>query len=121
MPRVKAIQETINRLNKGTLSDAEICEYVNDPVPLVRVNAINALVERAAQNPKLIDELIAAVSDPRNTFSLMGVETVAHVAVSALLRTGDDRACAVARRFVDSVQEPDRSDLIQYLESQELP
>lgn len=120
MLSVKEIQRIVDRVKSGNLPTNEMRDLVHHQSPLVRANALESLVESAQHTGILLDDLIKAALDTTNSVRLMGTISVAHVAVSCLLRVGTPEALQAAHRLWISWPEPDRKDLTWYLESEGL-
>jgi hypothetical protein len=99
---------------------SEVRSLLHHPSPLVRVNAIEALVGTARREEGLVEELIAAATNSMNNVPLMGTTSVAHVAVGCLLRVGTAKAVEAAQALLRAWPEPDRTDLTWYLKSENL-
>ena len=120
MASVKDLQGLVERLKSGTMLADEVRGLLHHKSPLVRANAIEALAGLARDDDRLVDELIAAASDPQNNVRLMGTISVAHVAVGCLLRVATAKALEAAKALLSEWPEPDRTDLIWYLGSEGL-
>jgi len=114
-------QQMTDRIRGNECSIEELTDCIRRGGLLVRTNALEALVIHAQKKEDLIDELVAAASDPINQTRLMGTVSVAHVAIACLLRVGTSKSFEKARALIQSWPEPDRTDLIWYLRSENLP
>lgn len=112
------LQETINRINSGQMSVAELRLSLSHASPLVRANAINALVARLHEDESLVDEIVAFAENPKHSFRLMGTTSVAHLAVLALLRSVSTAVRLAGEKLVRTWPESDRKDLVWFLESE---
>lgn len=117
---VTRLQKAIDHLRSGRASLRFILRSLSARPPLVRVNALNALVGHARRDAMLLDEFRMAATSTRNQLRLMGTISVAHVAVGCLLRAGDNEAAGIARGLIEAWPEPDRTDLLWYLKSEGL-
>jgi hypothetical protein len=120
MTSVQNLQGLVDRVNSGMMPTDEVRGLLHHQSPLVRANALEALVAPAQHDRGLLDELIAAASDPANRVRLMGTISVAHVAVACLLRVGTAEALEAVKTLWSAWPEPDRTDLTWYLESEGL-
>jgi hypothetical protein len=120
MASVKDLQGLVDRIKGGTIPTAEVRGLLYHQSPLVRVNALEALVDQARHDEGLLEELIAAASNPMNHVPLMGTISVAHVAVGCLLRVGTAKAIESAKALLGAWPESERTDLTWYLKSQGL-
>ena len=120
MPTVDPIQSLIDQLRSGHAPLSEIRRLLHHPGAIVRVNAIVALISHAKNDRGSLKELIAAASNAENSVCLMGTISVAHVAVSCLLRVDTEEAVEAAKALLSNWPEPDRTDLTWYLKSEGL-
>ena len=120
MASVKELQGLVDRVRNGSMRTDEVRNLLHHPSPLVRANALEALVVPAQHDQRLVEEIAAAASDSANRVRLMGTISVAHVAVSCLFRVGTVEALEVAKALWSAWPEPDRTDLTWYLESEGL-
>jgi hypothetical protein len=120
MASVKGLQGLVDRVKSGAMPTAEVRALLHHQSPLVRANAIEALIRPARHDKGLLEELIAAASDPVNKVPLMGTISVAHVAVGYLLRVGTAEAVEAATVLLKQWPQPDRTDLTWYLKSEGL-
>jgi hypothetical protein len=114
------IEGIVKRLKSGDLPLAEVLSLLHFRSPIVRANALDALAAQAKSNDNVVGEVVAAATDPANKVPLMGTISVAHVAVACLLRAGSPKADQAAKALLETWPEPDRTDLIWYLESERL-
>ena len=120
MASVKDLQGLVDRVKSGIMPTDEVRGLLHHQSHPVRANALEALVAPAQHDIGLLDELIAAASDPANRVPLMGTISVAHVAVGCLLRVGTAEALEAAKALWSAWPEPDRTDLTWYLKSEGL-
>jgi len=120
MLSVKELQGLVDRIRGGSMPMAEIQGLLQHQSPLVRVNALEALVGAAQHDDGLLKELVAAARNPMNNVRLMGTTSVAHVAMACLFRVGTAAAVEAAKALISAWPELDRSDLIWYLKSESL-
>jgi hypothetical protein len=120
MASTKDLQQLVDRIKSGALPACEVCRLLRHESPLVRANALEALVAPAKHNNTLLDELVAAASDSANRVRLMGTIAVAHVAVGCIISVGTDQALKAAKALVSAWPETDRADLTWYLKSEGL-
>jgi hypothetical protein len=99
----------------GIMSNDEVRGLLQHRSPLVRANAVEALVAPARHDKRLLDVLIAAATVPANKVRLMGTIPVAHVAVGCLLRVGSAESLEAAKALLSAWPEPDRTDLVPEL------
>jgi hypothetical protein len=120
MATVKELQGLVDRVKSGMMRTEEVRDLLHHASPLVRANALEALVAPAKRDQGLVDVLTAAASAPANKVRLMGSISVAHVAVGCLFRVGTAEAREAAQALWSTWPEPDRTDLTWYLESEGL-
>jgi hypothetical protein len=120
MTSVKELQAIVDRMRDRTMPIAQVRRMLHHESPLVRVNALEACVDAARNDQDLLEELRLAVSNPANKVRMMGTVSVAHIAVGCLLRVGTNEAVEAANALLQGWPEPDRSDLVRYLESEKL-
>ncbi len=120
MASVKELQGLVDGLRSGSISTEQVRDLLHHPSPLVRANALEALVVPAKHDRRLMEEIAAAASDPANRVWLMGTISVAHVAVGCLVRVGTIDALEAAKALWSAWPEPNRTDLTWYLESEGL-
>lgn len=113
-------QELIEFLIRGQPTRSEIHDLLNHPSPVVRANALNALVPVAQNDDTLVEAVITAVEDPANTLRLMGTISIRHLAMACLYRIGSPHAVNAATRLLAEWSEPDRDDLVWYLHAEGL-
>jgi hypothetical protein len=99
---------------------AEVRSLLHHSSPLVRANALEALVIPAQHDRGVVEEIVSAISDTANRFRLMGSISIAHVGVACLVRVGTTEALDAAKVLWSAWPEPDRTDLTRYLESEGL-
>lgn len=114
-----SLQEVVDRIRHGNVNVAELQKLLRHPSPLVRANAIEAWA-RHSQGDNAVAELVAAARDAANRVRLMGSTTVADVGIAALLKIGTDRSIVAAHDLIAERVEPERSDLVFYLQSEGL-
>jgi hypothetical protein len=120
MASVKDLQQLVDRVKSGKMRSDQLLALLRHESPLVRANALEALVSPARHQKGLLDELVAAALDPANRVRLMGTISVAHVAVCCIFRAGTPEALEAANALVSAWSATDRTDLIWYLESEGL-
>lgn len=113
-------QELIAKMGIKLLAFKETCGLVLHPSPVVRANALMHLIAHVDHTNSVEGILKLAAINPDNRVPLMGTISVAHVAVACLLRLGTHSATATANELLQAWPEPDRSDLIWYLRSEEI-
>ena len=112
--------ELVVKLGSKLLTFDETCGLVLHPSPVVRANALMHLITHADHTDSVESNLKLAVMNPDNRYILMGTISVAHVAVACLLRMGTQSGTATANELLQAWPEPDRSDLIWNLRSEEI-
>jgi hypothetical protein len=120
MPHTHPVQELIDRLRGSGMLLDEIRPHLHHGAALVRSHAIEAMAGKLQANPEVLPELLEAVVDPANSIRLMGTISVAHVGVASLLRASCDEARQGVKRLLATWPQPDRDDLLWYLESEGL-
>ena len=113
-------QELVVKLGSKLLAFEETCGLVLHPSPVVRANALMHLIAHVDHTDSVEGIMNLAAINPDNRVPLMGTISVAHVAVACLLRLGTSSGSATANELLQSWPEPDRSDLIWYLRSEEI-
>jgi hypothetical protein len=68
----------------------------------------------------LLSALRDVATSPANQVRPTGTISVAHVAVGCLFRVGSGHAAGLAKDLLAHWPEPDRSDLLWYLKSEDL-
>jgi len=114
------IESTIEYLKGDSVSPEDAIRCLEHEAALVRVNAVDALGRLATRHDHLVDQLVAAIRDPRNRTVLMGTVTVSHVAVANLVRVGTERARSAAAQVLGEWTGDDRDDLLWHLRSEGL-
>ena len=120
MASVQDLQRIVDRVQNGNMCTDELRVLLHHKSPLIRANALEALVCPAQQDIGLLEDLVAAASDPMNRVTLMGTISVAHVAVACLFRIGRAEAVNAARTLLNDWRKADRADLDWYLKSEGL-
>ncbi len=115
MATAKQLQILVNDLKSGTMGVREIRELLHHRSPLIRANALEALVSPARSDAELIGELVAVARDPTNASPLMGTLSVAHVAVDCLRRVNSPEAINALESVLEAWPSGDRTDLDWYL------
>ncbi len=89
---------------------------------LVRARALATLARRSGQDEALVDQIIDAIRDPKNTEArLLGsTVSVSHIGFAGLWAFGTPRAKLFLKDLLQHWPEPDREDLLWFLESQSL-
>ena len=95
----------------------QIRPYLHDAAAIVRVNAIEAMAAQSQSNEEVLLELLEVIVEPANSIRLMGTISVAHVGIASILRCSCEAAKQAVKRLVSDWPEPDRDDLLWYLES----
>ncbi len=94
---------------------------LNDPSKPTRGRALNALARRAKHDESLISLVVSEIQSPENmNFRFLGGISNSHIAVACLWATGNPKAEEAVRGLVSRWDEPDRSDLLWFLNSQDL-
>ena len=104
-------------------SDQELAEMLGEKSFLRRAAAIDELGERLQKNfnDKQFDLLIEAIKDGQNLREkIRGTISVSHVAMAELCKINNRKAKSTARNLLENWREPDRSDLIWFLESENI-
>jgi hypothetical protein len=114
------VQDLIDRMHRGEVPIDELHRLTAHPAALVLVNAIEMLGQKANGDPQILDDLRNAAMAEINQVCLMGTIRIAHVAIACLLRIGSERALTIANDLISSRPEPERSDLMRYLQSEGL-
>lgn len=112
------VQELIDKLKNGSLPLSEVRALLNHQSPIVRVNALNALVSQVRFDDSVVDDIANAALAHENAVCLMGTASVAHVAVGCLYQIGTPSAIAAATSLLKMWPEPDRTDLMWYLKAE---
>jgi hypothetical protein len=120
MTSVKELQTLVDRMRDRTMPIVQVRRMLHHESPLVRVNALEACVDAARHDEDLLEEFTMAVSNPANKVRMMGTVSVAHIAVGCLLRVGTNEAIEAAKALLQGWPEPDRDQLVRYLESEGL-
>lgn len=103
------------------LPTTKLIELSNSKLILERSRSLNALARRSSQDPTLVNYVMEAIVDPKNTGAkFMGTITLSHMAFACLWVFGTPTAKEALKRILSAWPEPDRSDLIWFLESQDL-
>jgi hypothetical protein len=103
------------------LSAEALQEKLQSSGIIERVNAIAVLARKYGYDPTVSEILLQAIQDPINKGArTMGPTSVAHFGVAYLLKFGTAHARQQIKRLIESWEEPDRSDLIWFIRSQEL-
>ncbi len=114
------VQEVIERIRAGGLTATELIGHFSHPSALVRVNAMEVLASCGEQTLEAVEAFRRVALDPGNRTRLLGVLTVADIAVACLLRIGSSAADETANELIALQKEPHRSDLVWYLRSEGL-
>lgn len=86
-----------------------------------RARAIGALARRAARDESLHDEIFAKLADPTiRAQRFMGTISLAHIAMACLWIAATPPVIARARQLLETWPEPDRSDLLWFLRTQDI-
>jgi hypothetical protein len=117
MTSIKDLQNIIDRMKNGGMPVADVRGMLQHKSPVVRVNALEVLVNRTRHDEGLIEALVIAASNPANSVRLFGNTSVAHVAVGLLMQVGTPDAMNAAKSLVRAWPEHDQTDLIWYLKS----
>ncbi len=114
------VQSIIDSITKGSLPAWQLRSYLENGGALVRINALLALMPFAKADPAFIKDFQRALEDPKNAFRLMGTVTIAHLVVGCLFQVRTPEAVQIAQRYLEELPEPDRSDLLWYLQSEKI-
>lgn len=86
-----------------------------------RARAMGALARRAGRDASLRPIVWALLKLPAiRDYRTMGTVSLAHIGVACLWMTGDETVRAELRSMVESWPAPDRTDLLWFLQSQEI-
>ena len=110
-------QDTIDRLQSGSMKVDEIRPYLYDESAIVRSQAIAAMTGRIGSNSELLREVVDAIVDPVNSTRLMGTVSVAHVGLRHLFAASESTKKA-ARELVATWPASERDDLLWFLKSE---
>ncbi len=103
------------------LPDDRLRELLRSGTKSERARAMGALARRAASNPSLRAEVLAALTDPdHRAMRIMGTISIAHIGVACLYRASDDDVRRQVQQLITAWPEPDRTDLLWFLRSQSL-
>lgn len=117
----REVEVLVDRLKAGQMETKEMVELLSHPTSTIRANTLEAIARRGQAGESVVEVLAAAAADSKNrTLILMGTVSVAHVAMAALLKVGSSEARLLAGGLLAAWPEPDRSDLLWYLNSEKL-
>jgi|SRR4051794_25235397 len=103
------------------LSAEALQEKLRNSGIIERVRAIAALARIYGHDAAVTDTLLQAIRDPINKSArAMGTISVAHIGIACLLRFGTVQGQQQIKRLIESWEEPDRSDLVWFIQSQKL-
>jgi len=111
---LRASQRIADRLRSGAVPVDEVRTLLHDASTLIRVNAMEALIEPARHDAALLRDLEDAARHPENQIRLMGLRA-AHYAIACLLRVGTREAIETATALVSGLPDPERSDVTRWL------
>jgi len=120
LPSRRSIQPLIDQLKNDQVSTSELRALLDHKSILVRANTLASIARHVHQDEELVNDLVRAAIDPKNTVQLMGTITVAHEAVAALFRAGTPRAVTAGQQLLIAWPDPNRRDLLWYLQSEGL-
>jgi len=90
----------------------------NQPV-IVRARAIAALARYTAREESLVDHVLAALTLLQNLEDkIVGTISVSYIGFACLWAFGPQTARTALQSLLDAWSEPDRSDLLWFLETQ---
>jgi hypothetical protein len=96
-------QELIERLQEGLLQ---------------RARALYELARRSGEDENLLGQVVFEISKPANkNIRTVGLVTVSYLGVAGLLESGTESTRIAAQELISNWLEPDRTDLIHFLES----
>jgi len=88
---------------------------------VTRVHALAALARRSRRDQEALLLAINAVTDPRNSTARLLGYTVSHFGIACLWAFGPPVGREAIRHLLATWPEPDRSDLLYFMEGQDLP
>lgn len=113
----KGLQNTINRLQSGSMHVDEIRPYLHDESAIVRSQAIAAMTSRIENDSDLLREVVDAIVDPENSTRLMGTVSVAHIGLKHLLEASESTRKA-ALELLETWPASERENLFWFLKSE---
>jgi len=103
------------------LSTAQLLKLLSSESKLSKGRALAALARRTKEDESLVNETVAAISDPANKETrIMGTISVSHIGVACLLDFGSSKTKELIKHLLKQWPEPDRSDLLWFLKSQSI-
>ena len=103
------------------LPTAQLFVMLDNISKLIRGRALAALARRSKQDEGLVSHVLAAISNPENRDTrLMGTISVSHLGVACLFEFGSSKTRELVRQLLEDWPEPDRTDLLWFLKSQEI-
>jgi hypothetical protein len=111
-----SLKQKINQL-----PTPDVLKLLNDSSLVKRVHSIATLLKRLNQDPSLLEIVKQSILNSENMSSrLMGTISVSHLGIAELFRIGSVDTTSTAWQIINSLEEPNRSDLIWYLKSENL-
>ena len=106
-------------LQIAALSQAELLETARHGTDAARALALGELARLAATNAPLAEIVLKIATQPENMEArLMGTISVAHYALTEVLRANPQAAPNAVIRLLANWPEPDRGDFIWHLKSE---
>lgn len=114
---LKSLTELLEDIRCARVPLADILVLINDPAPIIRVNALRAIARDYANEATTVATLkSAAESDENRALRLAGQISVAFEAVRFLKDLENTHADSAVARLIRDWPEPARTDLIWYLQ-----
>ena len=117
MMNTTELQADVDRMQRGECTLDELREFVSHPAGLIRANAVDAIA-KYHDCEEATNVLVEAASAKENDVKLMGIATIAFIAIGKLLASTDLRRRSAGSQLVNALPDEVRSLLDEYLDSE---
>lgn len=109
----KATDDLLSQLRRDDCSLLEIVAVLKHEIPILRANALLAILPRAEGQDALVGELTEFAEDPQNSTRIMGMR-LANLAIACLLAIGTPKSEGAAVAITKCWTQGDRYDAFSW-------
>ena len=103
------------------MSTPDLLKRLQEKNILSRTRSLAALARRVTQDRGVVEQVVKAISDPENMHKrLMGTISISHIGFACLWENGSTADRVLLYDLLNKWPEPDRTDLLWFLESQSI-
>jgi len=100
------------------LATSNLIEVLRQPLILRKGRALFELARRSSENNDLLEIVVKEMNDPKNKSPrTVGIVSISFLGIAGLLHSSSEYSKKTATELIDSWVEPDRSSLVEFLDS----